>query len=222
MIQLWLDSTVNFSGLTQLRLNSNIKFASMIQVRLNLFESKLSQIWLTTHDTLPNLTKTCCPRGGGGGLRSNVSADWFFPCYTTNKRKILTFYLQIIYWLNFDSSSFQLAQLWLKRYQRDSTLTRLISLIFTVDSTLTRLIWVRVESNLTHDSWVEHNPGRYCRRGSRGRRWGALPSLPGTEGHHSRYVLNGALLNGMEWDGMGWNGMGVRPSASPWIRVWIV
>ena len=63
-----------------------------------------------------------------------------------------------------------MTRLWLKQYpfdstdsndvQRDSTLTRLISLIFTADSTLTRLIWVRVESNLTHDSWVEHNPAQ--------------------------------------------------------------
>ena len=62
-----------------------------------------------------------------------------------------------------------MTQLWLKQYtfdstldsnddQRDSTLTRLISLIFTADSILTRLIWVRVESKLTHDSWVEHYP----------------------------------------------------------------
>ena len=35
---------------------------------------------------------------------------------------------------------------------------------FTADSTLTRLIWVRVESNLTHDSWVEHNPGMHSSR----------------------------------------------------------
>ena len=54
------------------------------------------------------------------------------------------------------------------QYQYHSTLTQLmisvnrlftplISLIFTVESTLTRLIWVSIESNLTHDSWVERN-----------------------------------------------------------------
>ena len=61
-------------------------------------------------------------------------------------------------WLNSDSNN----------DQHDSTLTRLYSLlfnftilffIFTDDLTLTRLIWVRVESNLTHDSWVKHIPG---------------------------------------------------------------
>ena len=43
--------------------------------------------------------------------------------------------------------------------QRDSTLTLLISLIFTAESTLIRLIWVRVESNWTYHTWVGHNSG---------------------------------------------------------------
>ena len=54
-------------------------------------------------------------------------------------------------WLNSDSNN----------DQRDSTLTRLIFFIFTDDSNLTRLIWVGVESNLTHDSWVKHNSACY-------------------------------------------------------------
>ena len=59
-------------------------------------------------------------------------------------------------WLN----SIQLTQLWLK--WRSAWLnSRLIFLVFTADSTMTRLIWVRVESNLTHDSWVGHNPGSH-------------------------------------------------------------
>ena len=53
----------------------------------------------------------------------------------------------------------QLTQLWLKRrsawFNSDSTLMPDLH----GRSTLTRLIWVRLESNLTHDSWVEHNPG---------------------------------------------------------------
>ena len=60
-------------------------------------------------------------------------------------------------WLN----RIQLTQLWLKC--RSAWLnSRLIFLVFTADSTMTRLIWVRVESNLTHDSWVGHNPGSHC------------------------------------------------------------
>ena len=60
-------------------------------------------------------------------------------------------------WLN----SIQLTQLWLK--WRSAWLnSRLIFLVFTADSTMTRLIWVRVESNLIHDSWVGHNPGSHC------------------------------------------------------------
>ena len=93
--QLWLDSTLYFSWLTQHRLNSNPKFANLTQLWLNSFESELSQIWLTTHHILPNLAKS-------------------FPGNVTDKCKILTFSLQKNQWLNFDSSSIQLIQLWLK------------------------------------------------------------------------------------------------------------
>ena len=105
--------------------------------------------------------------GGGWGLRSNVAVSWFFLCKVTDNCKILTFSPRKIInstltqavssWLNSDSND----------DQRDSTLTRLISLIFTTDSTLTRLIWVRVESNLTYDSWIEHNPDSQPNRGCR-------------------------------------------------------
>ena len=44
------------------------------------------------------------------------------------------------------------------RAPKTLTSIRLKTLIFTDDSTW--FIWVRVESNLTHDSWVEHNPGQ--------------------------------------------------------------
>ena len=66
--------------------------------------------------------------------------------------------------LNVFSSEKSVTQLWLKQYlfswfisdsnddRHDSTLTRLISLIFTADSTLTRLIWVRVETRVKFDS----------------------------------------------------------------------
>ena len=57
-----------------------------------------------------------------------------------------------------------LIRLWLISEGPDSTLTRLDILFFQADSTLTGLIWVRVESDLTHDSWVEHNPGFYHAR----------------------------------------------------------
>ena len=45
-----------------------------------------------------------------------LAFGWFFPCNTTDKCKILTFSLQNIWWLNFDSSS---------RYAVDSTLTHM-------------------------------------------------------------------------------------------------
>ena len=142
------DSTLTHMTIqvTQLRLNSNPKFANLTQLRLNSFESELSQIWLTNH-ILPNLGKS-----------SNVAVGWFFLCKVTDNCKILTFSPRKI----IDSTLTQAVSSWpnsdSNNDQRDSTLTRLISLIFTADSTLTRLIWVRVESNLTHDSWVEHNP----------------------------------------------------------------
>ena len=61
------------------------------------------------------------------------------------------------------------SQIWRKQFLVDSTLTqmtisvslpltRLKSLIFTTDSTLTLLIWVRVESNLTHSSMSRAQP----------------------------------------------------------------
>ena len=153
--QLWLNSTLYFSWLTQLRLNSNHKFSNLTQLWLNSFESELSQVWLTTITFYLIWPKVVAR---GGGLRPNVVVGWSFPCKTTDKCKILTFFFRKISastltqavssWLNSDSND----------DQRDSTLTRLISFIFTTDSTLTRLIWVRVESNLTHDSWVQHNP----------------------------------------------------------------
>ena len=75
--QLWLDSTLYFSWLTQQRLNSNPKFANLTQLWLNSFESELSQIWLTTHHILPNLAKSCWPRGGGGGGAVECSCRLF-------------------------------------------------------------------------------------------------------------------------------------------------
>ena len=163
--QIWLNSTLYFSWLTQLRLNSNHEFFNLTQLWLNSFESELSQIWLTLI-TFYLIWPKVVDRGGGG-VRPNVVVGWFFPCKTTDKCKILTFLFRKISALTFT----QAVSSWLNSDsnddQRDSTLTRLISFIFTADSTLTRLIWVRVESNLTHDSWVEHNPGTWCSAGAR-------------------------------------------------------
>ena len=47
-------------------------------------------------------------------MRLNVVVGCFFPGNVTDKCKILTFSLQKNQWLNFDSSSIQLIQLWLK------------------------------------------------------------------------------------------------------------
>ena len=140
--QLRLNSNPKFANLTQIRLNSKPKFTNLTQLWLNSFESELSQIWLTTHHILPNLGKSCWP---GRGVRSNVAVGWFFLCKVTYNCKIFTFSPRKI----IDSTLTQAVSSWFNSDsnddQRDSTLTRLISLIFTADSTLTRLIWVRVE-----------------------------------------------------------------------------
>ena len=131
MIQLWLNSTHCYFLLTQLGLNSNPKFAKLTQLWLNSLKSELSQIWLATHHILPNFTKSCRP---GEGVRSNAAIGWFTPCNATKKCKIITFLFikisvssltqAVFRWLNSDSND----------DQRDSTLTRPISLIFTADS----------------------------------------------------------------------------------------
>ena len=83
---------------------------------------------------------------GGGGGRLNVAVGWFLCCNATGKCEISTFSLQ--------------------KKISDSTLAQAVSRWHNSDSndnqrnsTLAQLIWVRVESNLTHDLWVEHNPG---------------------------------------------------------------
>ena len=161
----WLnsDSTQFPNWLTWL--NSDSTQNPNLPTWLNSDSTHLSQSWDKSDSRLIKfylIWENVVDRGGGG-LRSNVAVGWFFLCKVTDNCNILTFSpRKIIYstltqavssWLNSDSND----------DQRDSTLTRLISLIFTADSTLTRLIWVRVESNLTHDSWVEHNPawGRF-------------------------------------------------------------
>ena len=160
----WLnsDSTQIPTLLTWLNSDStqNPNLTNLTQFWLNSFESELSQIWLTTHHILPDLGKSCW-RGGGGAVEcSCMYIGWFFLCKVADNCKILTFSPRK---KNFDLTLTQAVSSWLNSDsnddQRDSTLTRLISLLFTADSTLTRLIWVRVESNLTDDSWVEHNPG---------------------------------------------------------------
>ena len=122
---------------------------------LNSDSTHLSQSWVKAASRLIRfylIWQSCWP---GGGVRSNVAVGL---CKVTDKCKISTFFFKRIS----DSTLTQAVSSWLNPdsndEQRDSTLTRLISLIFTADSTLTRLIWVRVESNLTHDSWVEYNP----------------------------------------------------------------
>ena len=80
--------------------------------------------------------------GGGGWVRSNVAIGWFFPCYATDKCKILRFLLRKIS----DSTLTQAVTSQLNSNsnndQHDSTLTRLMSLIFKADWTLSRLILV--------------------------------------------------------------------------------
>ena len=120
---------------------------------LNSDSTHLSRSWVKSDSQLITfylIWPEIVDRGCGKAVQSNVAVDWFFPCNPTDECKIITFYHQTIHdstftsavssWLNSDSND----------GQRDSTPTRLISLIFTSDSTLTRLIWVG----------VKHNPGR--------------------------------------------------------------
>ena len=164
-LQSGLCST-HFFGLTRLWLiwqsrwlNSDSTQSPNLLTWLNSDSTHLSQSWVKSDSRLIIfylIWEKVVDRGGG--VRSNVAVGWFFLCNVTDNCKILTFSLQKIS----DSTLTQAVSSWLNSdsndNQRDSTLTRLISWIFTADSTLTRLIWVRVESNLTHDSWVEHNP----------------------------------------------------------------
>ena len=127
---------------TQLRLNSNPKFANLTQLRLN-SKPKFTNL---THDSshFTSFGKKLLT-GGGRGVRSNVAVGWFFLSKVTDNCKILTFSP----WKIIDLTLTQAVSSWLNSDSNDDQR----------DSTLTRLIWVRVESNLTHDSWVEHNPG---------------------------------------------------------------
>ena len=138
------DSTQNPNSLTWLNSDSSHLSQSLVKSDSRLITFYL--IWEKVVD-----------RGGGGAVECSCRLVHF--CKVTDNCKILTFSLRKIS----DSTLTQAVSSWLNSDsndgQRDSTLTQLIFLIFTADSTLTRLIWVRVESNLTHDSWVEHNPG---------------------------------------------------------------
>ena len=141
-------------------LNSDSTQNPNLPTWLNSDSTHLSHSWVTSDSRLITfylIWEKVVDRGGG--VRSNVAVGWFCLCKVTYNCKILTFSPRKI----IDSTLTQAISSWLNSDsnddQHDSTLTRLISLIFTADSTLTRLIWVRVESNLTHDSWVEHNPG---------------------------------------------------------------
>ena len=127
---------------------------------LNSYSNHLSQSWVKSDSQLITFyliwKKKVVDGGGGGAVECSCRLVHF--CKVIDNCKILTFSLRKIS----DSTLTQAVSSWLNSDsnddQRDSTLTRLISLIFTADSTLTRLIWVRVVSNLTHDSWVGHNP----------------------------------------------------------------
>ena len=153
--------TLYLSWSTQLWLNSMFKFASLTQLRLNSFESRVvSQNRLITFCLIgPKVVD----REGGA---VECSCRLVLPHNATDKCKILTFSLPKNQWLNFDSSSIQLTQLWLKLQSAwfDSDSTHILEFHGLLNSVAReiharrRLIWVRVESNLTHESWVEHNP----------------------------------------------------------------
>ena len=113
VIQLWLNSTINFSGLTQLRLNSNPKFASMTQLRLDSFESEsnLSQIWVKSDSRLITFyliwPKLVPPRGGAVECSYRLVLSLKHYQYTQN--------------LNLFSSDNLVTQLWLKQFSVETT-----------------------------------------------------------------------------------------------------
>ena len=111
VIQLWLNSTLYFSWLTQLRLNSNSKSVNW----LNSDSTHLSQS-LVKFDSRLIIFYLIWPKfvDRGGGVRSNAAVRWLFPCNDINKCKILMFPPQKNQWLKLDSSSIQLTPLWHK------------------------------------------------------------------------------------------------------------
>ena len=135
-----------------------------------------------THHILPNLAKQNWP---GGGSAVECSCRLVLCLWRYGSAKSLRFLFRkkslTQFWLKWRSPrvvldsyfranstlthvSIQMIRLWLNSHFTllfliDLTPTQLKSQICLPDSTPTQLIWVRVESNLTHYSWVEHNPG---------------------------------------------------------------
>ena len=93
-------------------------------------------------------------------MRWNVAVGWFLPCDATDKCKISAFSLQKTQWLNFDSNSTQLTQLWLKWRLAwfDSDSFHILDIHGRLNSDSTRLGRSRVKFNSRHMTRVEHNP----------------------------------------------------------------
>ena len=111
----WLDSDSTQHFISLGWLNSDSTQIPYLLTWLKSDLTHLSQSWVKSDSRLitfyllwPQMLT------GGWGVLSNVAFGWFFPCSATDKCKISTFSLQNIWWLNFDSSSIQLTQLWLK------------------------------------------------------------------------------------------------------------
>ena len=136
MTRLWLiwqsrwlnsDSTQIPNLLTWL--NSDSTQNPNLLTWLNSDSTHLSQSWVKSDSRLVTfylIWQKVVDRGGGTGILSNVAVGWFFLWKNSDKCKILTFSLQKNQWLNFDSRSIQLTQLWLKWrlawFNSDSTL----------------------------------------------------------------------------------------------------
>ena len=118
---IWQSRWLN-SDLTQIPnllswLNSDSTENPILITWPNPDSTHLSQSWVKSDSRLitflSNLANSCWP-GGGGVMRSHAAVGWFILRKATDKCKILTFSLQKNPRLNFDSSSIQLTQLWLK------------------------------------------------------------------------------------------------------------
>ena len=152
------DSTQHF---TFCWLNSDSTRIRNLLNWLNSDSTHLSRSWVKSDSPLFTfyiIWPKFADRGGGGrGVRSNVAVGWFFPSSATSKCQILTFSLQKNQWYNFDLSSIQLTQLWLKWRSAwlNSDSTHIIDFHNWLNSDSTNLSLSRLSSQIwltTHES----------------------------------------------------------------------
>ena len=114
------------------------------------FESHISHIWFIDTLYFTECSLTFWPGWG----RSDVHICKFLLSLQQQLQNPNVIFSQENAWLNLDSSSSRWLNSDSSDIQCDWTLTWL-NVLFLADLTLTRLIWVRVESKLTHDLWSD-------------------------------------------------------------------